>query len=218
MLLLHLLNVDEGLGALRGLLSALDKDRPVLGDGHLAIERRGRIAGFNVNGNIKLARRLAAKDAVGWGDVGVVATYGGADMTMVGDEIVGRIEANPAEMRQQDVDPCVRGVGGRAVVVFAAAIEVAGDVASRDAHQAEQGDHGVGEVLADAAGTDDGFVDGRIDAGGAGDIFEVVEETLIEFLDEHQGIVTAGDFHLRCQQGRAAGVSTANSLGSSISQ
>ena len=65
---------------------------------------------------------------------------------------------------------------------------------------AQQGNHGVCEVLADAAATDDGFVDGRVDTGRAGDVFEVVEEALIEFLHEHQGIITSADSHLRCQQ------------------
>ena len=46
-------------------------------------------------------------------------------------------------------------------MVFAAAVEIAGDVAGGDADMAEEGDHGVGEVLADAFAADDGFVDGE---------------------------------------------------------
>ena len=74
---------------------------------------------------------------MGWGDVGVVATNGGADMSLVRNEVIGRIKANPAEVRHQDVDPGMAGVRSGAVVVFAAAIEVAGDVSRRDADEAQ---------------------------------------------------------------------------------
>ena len=114
---------------------------------------------------------------MGGGNVGVVAAHGGADVAMVGDEVVGGVEADPTEMRQQDVDPGVGCVGGGAVVVFAAAIEIAGDVARGNADEAQQGDHGVGKVLADALAADDGLVDRGVDARGAGHVFEVVEET-----------------------------------------
>ena len=43
---------------------------------------------------------------------------------------------------------------------------------------AEQRDHGVCEVLADAFAADDGLVDGRVDAGVAGHVVEVLEEAL----------------------------------------
>jgi hypothetical protein len=85
-------------------------------------------------------------------------------------------------------------------VVFAAAVEIAGDIAGRNPHVAQQGDHGVGKVLADALAADDGFVDGRVDARGAGHIFEVIEEALVQLLHQHQRIVAAGDAHLLGQQ------------------
>ena len=178
------------------MLGLLDEYAPVVWDGQFAVERGWLFAGFNVDGDVEFAFGAAAEDAVGWGDIGVVAPHRGADVSMVGDEVIGGIEADPTEVGQQDIDPGVGGIGGGAVMVFAAAIEIAGDVAGGDADMAEQGDHGVGKVLANALAADDGFVDGGVDAGGAGLVIEVVVEALVELLDEHEGVVAAGDAHL----------------------
>ena len=160
LLLLHLLEIDERDEWFGGLLGLFDEDAPVIGDGQFAIEGGGLFASLHVDSDIELALSVAAEDAVGWWYVGVVSTDGGADVTAVGDEVVGGIEAYPTEVREQDIDPGVGGIGGGAVVVFAAAVEVSGNITRRDADMAEQGDHGVGEVLADALAADDGFVDG----------------------------------------------------------
>ena len=65
--------------------------------------------------------------------VGVVAADGGADVAIAGHEVVGRIEADPAEPRHQRLDPGVRRAVGRTIVVLVAVIQVAADVAARDA-------------------------------------------------------------------------------------
>ena len=70
---------------------------------------------------------------------------------------------------------------------------------------AQEGDHGVREILADAFTADDGFVNGRVDASVAGDVFKVLEEALVQFLHQHQRIVAAGDAHLLGQQGERGG-------------
>ena len=110
------------MGRLGRLLRALDQNRPVFRNGQLAIERRRLLAGLDVHGNVELAGGFAAEDAMGGGNVGVIAANGGADVAMVGNQIVGGIEAHPAEMRQQHIHPGVGGVGSGAVVIFAAAI------------------------------------------------------------------------------------------------
>src|SRR4029077_5392457 len=99
------------------------------------------------------------EDSVGRWNVSVIASDGGTNMSMVRYEVIGGIKANPAQMRKQHIDPGVGGVGGGSVVVFAAAVKVSRDVTSGDAHQAQQGDHGVRKVLTDALATDDGLVD-----------------------------------------------------------
>jgi len=102
-------------------------------------------------------------------------------------------------------------------VVFAAAVEIAGDVTRGNADVAQEGDHGVREILADAFTADDGFVNGRVDASVAGDVFKVLEEALIEFLDEHEGIVAAGDAELLGKKNDGGGFN-GKLAGSSISQ
>ena len=108
LLLLHLLDVEEGYDALGGLLGALDEDGPVFGDGQLAVEWGWLQAGLDVDGDVEFALGFAAEDAVGRGDVGIVAPDGGADVAVVGDEVVGGVEADPIEVGQEDFDP---GVG-----------------------------------------------------------------------------------------------------------
>ena len=44
---------------------------------------------------------------------------------MVSDKIVGWVETDPAEMGHEHIDPGMGGVRGGAVVIFAAAIEIA---------------------------------------------------------------------------------------------
>ena len=89
-------------------MGALDEDGPVFGDRELAVERGWFQAGFDVDSDVELAFGFAAKDAVGGRDVGVVATNGGTDVAVVGDEVVGGVEADPVEVGQEDFDP---GVG-----------------------------------------------------------------------------------------------------------
>src|SRR3569833_595326 len=90
-------------------------------------------------------------------------------------------------------------------MVLAAAIEITGDVPGRDPHEAKQGDHGVGEILAYSATVGDGFVDGGVHAGGAGHVLEELEKTLIKFLDQHEWIISAGHLEIagKVEQGWA---------------
>jgi len=61
---------------------------------------------------------------------------------------VGRVEGDPAERIEMDLRPCVPGVlPGDAV----GAVEVAADIASRNAEMARAGDEDMAQVLADAA-------------------------------------------------------------------
>jgi len=160
LLLLHGLQVSEGDGGDRGLLRALDEHAPVFRDGHFSVESRGFVTGVNLHSHIELAFGAAAEDSVSGRHVCIVAADGCADVAVVSDEVVGRVKADPAEMGQENLNPGVRGIGSGAVVVFAAAEKIAGDVAGGDAHLAKQRDHGVREVLANALAADDGFVDG----------------------------------------------------------
>ena len=97
LLLLHLLEVDEGTAGGPG---AAGRARPARdqssGMGILRSRAGGGFAGLNVHGNIEFAVGSAAEDAVSGRNVGVVAANGGADVAVVGDEVVGGIEADPS--------------------------------------------------------------------------------------------------------------------------
>src|SRR5690349_2332224 len=93
----------------------------------------------------------ADEDGAGGGrGVDVVAADRDADVVGLGEAAVGRVEALPAGLRQVDLRPGVGRLAHRGVGVAGAGVEVAADVARRDAKQAREADEEVGEVLADA--------------------------------------------------------------------
>ena len=202
LLLLHLLQVDECRGKLRGLLSAFHQYAPVVGDGKLAVECGWKVAGLDVDGDIELAVRRSAKDAVGWRDIGIIPPDRSADVAVMGDQVVGRVESNPTQVRQEDVDPGMGRIGGRTVVVFTTAIKITGHVAGGNPDMPQQRNHGVSKVLANPFAAHDGIVDGRIDTCRPGNVFEVVEESLVDLVDEHKRVVAPGYAELRSQQGQ----------------
>ncbi len=133
MLLLGLLGVaGHGRGLLGEGLGFFDEDRPVFGDREFAIEERCAFAGFDADGYGEFALGAAAEDAVGGRDVGVVSTDGGADVAVAGDEVVGWIEADPAEFGEEGLNPGVGGGAFGTVLVGVAVVEVAADVAAGD--------------------------------------------------------------------------------------
>ena len=111
LLLLHLLQFNGRQIAIRGLLSTLHQYRPVFGDWQLAVERRGLISGFHVDRDIQFAVSDPAVDSMGGRDVLVIAANGGANMAMMGYQVVGGIEADPSELGQKHVNPGMGCVG-----------------------------------------------------------------------------------------------------------
>ena len=111
-MLLHLLHVEEGHRRCGRLLRALNQHAPILGDGQLAIEGRWLVAGVNLDGDKEFTVSFATEDAVGRGDIGIVAAHCSADVTMMCDEIVGGIEADPAQMGNERFNPCMGRVWG----------------------------------------------------------------------------------------------------------
>jgi hypothetical protein len=112
LLLLGLLGVTRhGWRLLGEGLGFFYEHRPVFGDREFAVEGWRAFAGFHADGDSELTFCAATVDPMGWRHVGVVAADGGADMPIAGDEIIGRVEADPAKFREEGLDP---GVGGGA--------------------------------------------------------------------------------------------------------
>jgi hypothetical protein len=76
-----------------------------------------------------------------------------------GKHVVGGIEPNPAELRQERFGPGVGRPFGRPVVAFGAGREVAADVPARDTDAARERDHDVREILAHATTRPERIVD-----------------------------------------------------------
>ncbi len=98
------------------------------------------------------------------GHVRVIAADRDADVAFARGHVVRRIEAHPFEARQPGFHPRVRRPVDRAGGAVVLLEQVAADVAARNAQPADERDHDVGEVLADAAPRGQRIVDRRIDA------------------------------------------------------
>ena len=96
----------------------------------------------------------AFPDAAVGGDVGVVAADGDLDVVVADERAAGRVDVDPAAPAGPDLAP---GVGGH----LAGLVDVAADVAGRQADAAAGRQEQVGEILADPAAQPQGFADRR---------------------------------------------------------
>lgn len=151
------------------------------------------VGGFDLDLDAEFGFGVAAEGSAGGRDVGVVAADGDADVPVSDDEVVRGVESDPSEAWEEGLDPGVGGVGLGSVVVLAAVVEISADVSAWDFDHAREGDHDVGEVLADAAALGEGVVDGGIDLGAARDVVEGSVDGLIEFSEEDEGVFPAVD-------------------------
>ena len=89
------------------------------------------------DGYTEFALGFAFVDAARWRDVGVVAADGDANVAIAADQIVRRIERDPAQARDQRFDPGVRRAFERAILfLFIAMKHVSADIAARDVEDA----------------------------------------------------------------------------------
>ena len=128
----------------------------------------------------ELRLRPALVGSPRWRHVGVIAAHRDADMALAGQDVVGRIETDPAQARQVGFDPGVGGVVLRAVLALLVMEEIAGDVARGHAPAARDGDHDMREILTDAAALAERVIDRRMHFGNAGLIGEGIEDGAVE--------------------------------------
>ena len=107
--------------------------------------------GLDIYGNRKLAFRIAFECPQCRRNVRVIPAGSDPDMTFAGDDVVGGIETDPAEARKIRLGPGMGRVIAGTIFVWAAMLEVAGDIAGRDAPAPRDRDHDVGEILAHTA-------------------------------------------------------------------
>lgn len=124
-MLLHLLQVYERLAPLWRLLSTFDKHTPIVRNRQLSVKGRRLFAGLHVHCHVEFAVSISAKYAVSGRNVGIVPAYGGANVTMMRHQVIGRVKTYPAKMRHQYIDPGVSRVGRGPVMILAAAIQIA---------------------------------------------------------------------------------------------
>ena len=84
LLLLHLLELEER-WMVRRLLRSLDQNAPVVGNGHLAIESRGMLIGFDLHRDVEFAFSFTPKKTVGRRDIMVVTPHCSPDVAMMSD-------------------------------------------------------------------------------------------------------------------------------------
>src|SRR4051794_17183014 len=94
----------------------------------------------------------ANRDAADGADVAEIAAPADGDVAVAGEEVVGRVGIDPAELGAPDGEPRVRGVGA-GEPHFAGGwngFQIPADVARRQAERAEARNADVREILADA--------------------------------------------------------------------
>ena len=126
-------------------------------------------------------------DALQRRHVAVVAPLGGDDVLPVGALAVGRVEVEPAGLGVVHREPGVGGVRAAQLLLprRRQGLQVAADVARRDARAPEGGDGEMGEVLADAAARLEHRLDGRDEARE----LRVVLERLVDVTHQRLGVL-----------------------------
>ncbi len=107
-------------------------------------QRRQRFKLSRLHPHVNAFLDAAAVDSLIWRHVGEIATDGDLNEMFCHRAIVGRINADPSQRRQPRLAPCVT------LRILVGPVNVAADVAGRQAERTQQGDHQVGEILADA--------------------------------------------------------------------
>jgi len=93
-------------------------------------------------------------------------------MVFAGGLVVGGVEAEPADARDEDLDPGVARL--RALeLVNGAVVEIAADIAGGNFERAAEADHDMREILADSLAQPDRLVHGGVYMGGGRLIFEL---------------------------------------------
>src|SRR4051812_30952132 len=92
------------------------------------------------------------------------------DVIGVGQYAVSRIEPFPANVRNVQLEPRMRGVRLRSARAHVASVDVAADIASRYAEQARHANEQVGKILADAFLADEHLVGSGFQLCAAGQI------------------------------------------------
>ena len=119
-------------------------------------------------------------DAARGRHIGVVAADRDVNVAFAAEKVVRGIKRNPSGFAEKRFNPSVRRAGRRTVLVFCLAIKIAANGAARDFQLADQRDHDVGEILADAATGAERVVDRRVYFGGIRRVIKFVVERFVE--------------------------------------
>lgn len=150
----------------------------------------------DIDGDLEGLFSGADGDAAEGADVGEVATPGDGDVAVAGEDVVGGVGVDPAELfAAEDGDPRVGGIGADEAFLAwrGSGFEVTADVAGGEAEGAQAGDHDLGEVLADAAALFEDFGDGGGDVGGFGIEEKVLIDAAVEVGDAVEDGASGGE-------------------------
>src|SRR5215467_6512790 len=117
-----------------------------------------RIGGRYLDGHAELARGVSLKHSSRGRHVRIVAANRHPDVALAGQRVIGWVKADPAESRQQHLNPGMGRVLARTLIVIAMK-KVSGDVAAWNAQWPHKRDHDVGEVLAYTLSLCKGLID-----------------------------------------------------------
>jgi len=116
-------------------------------------------------------------------------------MPVTGHQVGGGVEADPPEIRRQDLDPCVRRPGRGAHLALALK-QVPADVPAWHAEPPDERNHDVREVLADASPRLERIVDRRVHVRAVGAVLEARVDLRRQLPDRRNRIAAAIESHL----------------------
>src|ERR1022692_1864243 len=145
LLLLLLLRV-----LLLGLLVFLEKAGPFFVRGKLFVGRQHRIGRGHPDAHLQLGFSGSFHGAYSRGYVGVIAPDRRSNVSAAHNQVVGRVETPPADMRKKRLDPCMRGALVGAIRVLGIAMQVAAHIAAWNSEIRHDRDHGMRTILTNA--------------------------------------------------------------------
>src|ERR1017187_3043236 len=113
---------------LLGLLVFLEKAGPFFVRGKLFVGRQHRIGRGHPDAHLQLGFSGSFHGAYSRGYVGVIAPDRRSNVSAAHNQVVGRVETHPADMRKKRLDPCMRGALVGAIRVLGIAMQVAAHI------------------------------------------------------------------------------------------
>ena len=156
-----------------------------------------RLRGLDGNRNREFRFGSALERAACRRHVGIIASNGDANMAVARQNVVRRIEPDPAQARKIGFDPGMRGILAGAVLILAPVMQISRNIARRNPPASCDRNRNMCEILANTALFRNREIDRRIDFCHSDFIVEGIMDGFAQALERGQRIAP-GFFEIVC--------------------